>query len=142
MYNEIEIKENVKLLPSDLAHIESVIQDYLKSKLNTCTKEYGYIMGIENASINTKNIPIIRHTGECLVQVKYTIKTLLPKIGDVYENAVVTHIYPTVVFAKYLTLQMIISLPDTSIYLKGDRVNVRIVDIRYAKKQYQCIGEI
>ena len=142
MYKEIEVKENVKLLPSHLAHIESVIQDYLKAKLNTCTREYGYILTIKNATVNTSHIPIIRHTGECLVQVKYTIKTLLPEIGDVYENAEITHIYPSMVFAKYQTIQMVVTLPDPSIYLKGDRVKVTIIDIRYAKKQYQCIGEI
>lgn len=143
MYHELKLDERVKVSPSDLNCIEQVIRKYVMSKINKCDKKYGYIMNVKSITIDLNHIPIIRHTGECLVNIEYVIEALLPTIGDVYEDTVITHLLPDAIFVLYKTVQIIIPYNGTtSTFSKGQKINVKIVDVRYAKKRYQCIGEV
>ena len=150
--NILEIRIVVK--PEDFnKNLENLITDVIKKK--NCSQKYGYIIKI-NKIISWQDM-LSRNNGSNIVIIKLEAQTFLPKVGLVIDG-IVNMIFPQCIFAKYLDIKFVI--PANNIELKdftyenqifknnnyiiqiGDIIKIEIVNIRYTKKQFSCIGKL
>ena len=148
----LEIRIVIK--PEDFnKNLQNLITDVIKKK--ACSEEYGYIIEI-NKIISWKDM-LSRNNGSNIVVIKLEAQTFLPKIGLVV-NGIINMIFPQCIFAEYLDIKFVI--PANNIELKdfiyenqmfknndhiiqiGDIIKIEIVNIRYTKKQFSCIGKL
>jgi DNA-directed RNA polymerase subunit E'/Rpb7 len=163
MYSILLLTEHITIQPSELSRVKKTILSHLQAKVGTCTREHGYIVKILKILPIPQNVNISRTSGMCVIEVKYKAKTLIPQVNSIFE-AKVMHLYPEAIFTGVdLGMENIlhIIIPQSKDDWKVDSecntgfirplqasisvfqiVKVRIIDTRYVKCQYQCIGEL
>jgi DNA-directed RNA polymerase subunit E'/Rpb7 len=144
-----------KLLDTKVStHIRDKIQ---KQLMNNCDKEYGYIIKVyENITI-LGNIVSSVDSG-VYFHVRFSLKTLKPKIGNTYEGNVFL-VCPDLIFVEVANKMKImirddkmngykysktknIYKKDTKTITEGDKVQIVIDMIKYEKQNFNCIGSL
>tara|TARA_B100000686_G_C16794918_1_gene981558 strand:- start:3164 stop:3634 length:471 start_codon:yes stop_codon:yes gene_type:complete len=139
-------------------YITNGLQDYIKEKLdelvNTCTKENGYIIKIKNIK-NIKNNKILKNSGNLLCQILYNATVFKP-YKNLETNCKVTMIFRHGIFGECNQMPVLIpytklndyeydneKFKNKDIEIKvGDIITIIITDIRYSKKQFNCIASL
>ena len=134
--------------------IKKNILNILKKLKEECTEKYGYIIDIIKI-IKIIDNKILDNTGDILITVKFSAKILKPKI-DIELNAKINMVFNHGIFCEYIHLPILI--PYTKLkdfeyqdkkFIKGDKIlkigddiNVKLTDIRYHKKKFNCIASL
>lgn len=142
-------QSNVKPLIKNL--IEEI---YLKKFI----KQYGYVIEIRDFSFN-ENFVLSRINQDIFVKCKVELLCITPKIDSIYY-ATILCIYPAGVFVKVLNIFYTLIpieyitrdgynflngefIHNTRTSLKkGDIVNVKLVDMKYDNKTFNCIAQL
>lgn len=131
--------------------ITTVIKEYSNEKI--CFKEYGYITDI--IKINSWNSLISRTNGSNIITAIVEANTFLPKVGLTID-CIVTMIFPQCIFAEYIDLKVVIPSSELKNYTYinqmfkynekiikvGDIIKVDILNVRYKKQKFSCIGKL
>lgn len=118
-----------------------------------CSEKHGYIIDIENIISFTSAIS--RINGHNIVDVLFNALTIKPTIGKEFE-CIVNMIFPQGIFAEYMNIQIVIPASeltefvyDNQTFFKsdkvikiGDKIKIRIVNTRYKKHKFSCIGSL
>ena len=135
-------------------NIQNSILNKLEKLTDICTEKYGYIIDIIKI-IEIIDNKILDNTGDILFTIKFRAKILKP-ILDLELNAKINMIFNHGIFCQYIHLPILIpytKLKDfeykdkkfikDDVELKiGDNINVKLTDIRYHKKKFNCIASL
>lgn len=147
-----------KVILLDPAFLTKNVKDHvkilLKSDINSCTFQDGYILEIFDFVIN--KIYISNATSKTLVNLTYKANTLKPEIGKVYEcecyNITSDAIF--VIISNILKVVVPIQKLEGYSYLQGTMVyknfiikktmkfEVEILETRFYKNNYSCVGRL
>ncbi len=159
--NTIIINTNIRITSNDLK--QSKIKTIVQKKLNDIylykfTKQYGYILEILDFKSNKDTI-LSRINQDIFIKCNVEMLVVLPVINDIYY-AIVQQIYPQGVFIKLLNIfDTLIPFEYLSklnysfingefVNINGSRIykqafiNVRVVDMKYDNKTFNCIAEL
>lgn len=128
--------DNIVLTPSQLSNIDQNLCSILKQKINSCSKEYGYIQSI--SKVQTKGNVISRTSGSCVFQVSYVASCLKPVEGETIPCTVLIS-FPEGMLVSHEKMRVIVPHVHRPV---GTRVDVTLINIRYESSEYQCVGKI
>ena len=140
--------------PEDLdKNIKNLIKE--QSMQKSCSRDYGYIIDIIKI-ISWKDM-LSRNNGSNIITAQLEAHTFLPKVGLVID-CMVNMIFPQGIFAEYLDMKLVIPACDDvlknfifenqmfknndKIVKIGDLIKVEILNIRYNKNNFSCIGKL
>lgn len=155
------VEDNVFVEPRFLnEHLKEHILEIVKERfLDKCSPTYGYVMKIyEEIEILSNVISMANGTGSVIFRIRFSIKALLPKKGDVF-NAVVQRIFHRGMFVEVENRMMVLVPVDKikgytfdtteNVYKNGkkkiklgDSVSVKIYNKKFEKGRYDCIAEL
>ena len=159
----ISIPVEISLLPEKMdCHYRDHIMKVLREKYqNKCLVNYGYILSIENINkIVSDDIGTIIPSAHILVEISCMV--FLPKIDMTFHvdiDIIFTHgifihrdkiriLIPMVnmedcwTIHKDFTTNRLVHRSDGRVLKTGNRIHVRLVDVRFEKDGYSCIGEL
>lgn len=157
----IDVITHVTILPNEIGtDLKTLVQKKLDNMyVKKCIKKYGYI--IEILDYKCDDMLMLSKVNQ-FMYLKCNVKllTLTPKVGEIYYGFVKI-IYPQGIFVKIMnifdTLIPLESLRKNNYVYKFDSfvneqtghcvkkdnfVNVRVIDINYDKKNFNCIAEL
>lgn len=102
-----------------------------------CTREYGYITAVSGIKVVSAEVQYC--TSDIAVVVVFDAETDKPEIGSVVQATATTFIKQGVIFETSLYK---IFVPGCSGYGDSETASIEIIDTRYDKNQYNCIGKI
>jgi len=158
MVERKQIYGNVFVNPEEFKYnINELLEYKLKDKYEqTCSKEYGFIIKIEK--INFKDQTNIINTlgnGEIIYTVSFICLVLEPTKNMILQGQINT-MFRHGIFANIDKIKILI--PSSKLdgwtfndnkFSKGnvtlnisDKIEIKIIEVRYEKKQYSCIGTI
>lgn len=156
----IDIDTFIIISPSEVGkNLNTLIGQKLQNTyVNKCIKKYGYIIEIKEFS-HDNNILISRVNQYMYLKCQVKMLTITPKIGEIYYGTVqivypqgifisLMNIFDTLVPFEYLkregyTFQNGYFINDKNVVIKqGGIINVKIIDIHYDKKNFNCIAEL
>jgi DNA-directed RNA polymerase subunit E'/Rpb7 len=155
-----------KKITLDPQYLDSNYKTYLLQKLkdnikNECNKEYGYYLDLKRiVSIKDNNIT---SNSEIIFNVEFEVETLLP-IKDKEFEGTICMIFISGVFVNIKNkLKVLLPITELKNYTycsstntfisnneknkykslkKDDVITVKILDLKYSKKQFSCFGKI
>ncbi len=129
--------EDVLIHPRDLSRLSECVRDKIRERIGKCTKEDGFVCEVSNIRIMQENT-ISRITGHVIFKVNYTYTSLKPEKDHIYPAKII-HVFDEGVFCEYQYIRIFV--PHSSkTFQVGDTISIRIQNIRFEDKQYQCIG--
>ncbi len=154
------IDTQMRLTSKDLK--QTKIRNILQEKLNEMylqkfTKQYGYILEIVSFKFNRDTI-LSRINQDIFIKCKVELLTIIPKIGEIYYG-IVKIVYPQGIFIKLLNIfdtlipfeylsKMGYSFYNGEFVNGTDKIgkekylNVKIIDMKYDNKTFNCIAEL
>lgn len=159
--NSITINTYVILSPNELdKNLDSIIMEKLNAKYaNKCIKKYGYILEVEEFK-HDSNIIVSRVNQDMYVKCSVKILSIIPEVNQVYYG-IVKIVYPQGIFIRLLNIfdtlipyevlnkknykfvaGSFVHQVDGTVISTGSFVNVKIVDMNYNKKNFNCIAEL
>ena len=139
-------------------YMSNELKDHIKKKLDEmegkCTKEDGYLIKIKKIKKIKDNI-ILKNSGNLLCRVRYDAVVFKP-YKNLEMNCKVTMIFRHGIFGEYNKMPVLIPYTKLSQYEYdnekfknkdntiqiGDIIPIIITDIRYSKKQFNCIASL
>jgi len=136
---------------------ESNIKNFISKQLvDTCTKEHGYIFGIDRIE-NKHSITLSRSNSSCVIRPIIYIKCFKPKVGDVI-NTIVTTIFQQGIFTTILNVfnclipseclddfvykdNIFVNKKDVEIKTE-QTLSVEITAVQYDKGAFNCIAKL
>lgn len=153
MTSVININKTIEFIPNPKDNSETYWLSLFKEKYNsTCNKKYGYILDILKIN-KVLNSTISIYNGNCILTCEIQIVNLLPIIHNSIEG-IIQKIYKEGIFLLCENCMKIFipteNLKDNhySGNLKdfkpkiNEQIIVKIIDIRFSKGKYDCIGKI
>lgn len=157
----ININTYIILSPNELTkNLDDIILDKLNAKYsNKCIKKYGYILEVEEFKHDC-NIIMSRVNQDMYVKCNVKILSIIPRINQIYYG-IVKIVYPQGIFIKLLNIFDTL-IPFEFMTKKNYKfvngsfvhqinghvisvesfVNVKIIDMNYDKKNFNCIAEL
>jgi DNA-directed RNA polymerase subunit E'/Rpb7 len=141
------INETIILKPSelckDIVKKDLFIKERIrKNLLQTCSKN-GYIIKIYDEMVVNKMGKVLMNTGNVIFYVKVKVDLFIPKVDDLYDADVESIEGKDTMFLKIFDLvQICISDSDTTNLKEGDTVRVKITNVVYEKKRFDCTGVV
>ena len=134
--------------------IKKNIRNKIEKLKGECTEKYGYIMEIMEIMEIIDN-KILNNTGDILITVKFMGKILKPKV-DMELNATINMVFNHGIFCEYINLPILIPytklkdfeyqdkkfIKGNNVFKIGDNINIKLTDIRYHKKKFNCIASL
>lgn len=130
-----DFTEKVVIAPCQLGDISGTIRQYTRTKVSTCSEQYGYIKSIESVRYGSNMIS--RTSGDCVFTVTYTANCVKPVIGEVVDCQVIM-VFAEGILVTHETMHIIVPEVHQPI---GSHIKVEIVSIRYEQSKYQCVGK-
>jgi DNA-directed RNA polymerase subunit E'/Rpb7 len=127
--------EKVVVPPCQLGDISGTIHQYTRSKVSTCSEQYGYIKSIESVRYGSNMIS--RTSGDCVFTVTYTANCVKPVIGEVVDCQVIM-VFAEGILVTHETMHIIVPGVHQPI---GSHIKVEIGSIRYEQSKYQCVAK-
>lgn len=154
------IETHMRLISKDLkqTNIRNILQEKLNEMyLQKFSKQYGYILEIINFKFHKDTI-LSRINQDIFIKCTVELLTVTPKIGEIFYG-IVKIVYPQGIFIKLLNIfdtlipcEYLIKLGysfyngefinDTNKISKGKYINVKIIDMKYDNKTFNCIAEL
>jgi DNA-directed RNA polymerase subunit E'/Rpb7 len=135
-YQTSVIETSVEYIP-DLSDVSKWLLIQLRKKYeNSCSKKHGYILRV-NKLVEIDKYRISIYNGNVIVNCKIEIDHLLPKKDMLipYVSSDIKQVFPQ---GKVITKDnMKIFIPNE---YTGSSSQIRIMDIRFQKGKYDCIG--
>jgi DNA-directed RNA polymerase subunit E'/Rpb7 len=160
MMDTVIIETQMRLTSKDLK--QTKIRNILQEKLNEMylqkfTKQYGYILEIIGFTFNKDTI-LSRINQDIFIKCKVELLTIIPKIGEIYYG-IVKIVYPQGIFIKLLNIfdtlipyeyiaKLGYSFHNGEFVNGADKItkekylNVKIIDMKYDNKTFNCIAEL
>jgi len=120
--------------PHFIAEVKRVV---VNKSTRSCSRKHGYITDVTDIKVLTVQTEYC--TPNLNVIVEFNACTEKPVIGSTVSAAVTTIIKPGIIFSTPLYK---VFVPGASGYCENELVDVEIIDTRYDKNQYNCIGKI
>lgn len=157
------IKKRICLEPE---YLDSNYKTYLFKKIkdniqNECNREYGYFINLKKIVKIEDNS--ITSNSEIIFNVEFEVETLLPEKDKEFE-CIICMIFVSGIFVNVKNkLKILLPISELSNYSydhasnsflskdknskynslkKDDVINVKILDLKYSKKQFSCFGKI
>lgn len=158
--DNIRISQNICMEPKTLGpkFTEKLTENLRNNLVNLCDEKLGYILDIENNSIQIKS-NIVSPTSSVLVSVTCCIKRILPQIGKKYTGNICMVIAQGIMVNISNVMKIFVPVKNLEcfkfkqkheesyfkknkgMYLKnGDEITVEITTMRYEKRHFNCIG--
>lgn len=157
------IKKRICLEPEYLDHnYKAYLFKKIKDNIqNECDKEHGYYIDLKRIIKIDDNI--ITSNSQIIFNVEFEAETLLPEKDKEIEGAICM-IFPSGVFINVKNkLKILLPISELSSYAydqksnsfiskdiksrykslnKDDNIIIKILDLKYSKKQFSCFGKI
>ena len=157
------IKKNIALDPQFL---DNNYKTYLLKKLkdiikNECNKEYGYYLDLKRIVCIKDNS--ITSNSEIIFTIEFEVETLLPVKDKEFEGTICM-IFVSGVFVNIKNkLKVLLPITELKNYTycnltntfisndensrykilkKNENIRIKILDLKYSKKQFSCFGKI
>lgn len=148
----VQITETILLHPKYLTtnFQQSILQILNDTKVNTCTKKYGYIDSIESVSpVSTSDTIVSLVNSWILVNVTYEAKTTKPEVGQRLIGKVI-QVYEQGVFVQVGIIRILVIggryenktcfVGDKS-YKIGDDLEFEIIQIEFKDNKFSCVAK-
>lgn len=136
---------------------EHILELLSKTTKNECTKQYGYILSI-NEIIGILDNTITSANSDIIVTVKFIAETLKPTEGKIFDGEVCM-VFANGIFVNIKDkLKVLIPVTNIPKYTfnksemqfeykkkkikKGDDIKVKITGVKYSKHSFSCFGEM
>jgi len=155
------INRTISLPPKFLdSNVKVHIQDIVNKEVNTCSREYGYIISILRL-ISCNEGTVSPTSSNILFNVKFEAETVKPESNSIFEGTVIMIDQNGIMVGVKDILKILV--PHTQIkglkydsttnsyriimsnkksIEKNDVIKVKITDIRYSRNNYSCIGTL
>lgn len=136
----MQVTKIVEVHPSLLTHnLKNEIISIVNSKfLKTCTKEYGYIVSINN--VRVKEVKVDYMSPMLHAKVLFSADVVKPDVGTRVDVKVIKKLKHGVMTQTDFYR---VFVPDTSDkYSEGECIEVEITATQFDKNQYNCIGKL
>lgn len=148
------MKCTISISPSELNINKTQLLQKLRDKYNfKHHKEYGYIINVKdiNSTINTHIDDYYNHI---IVKCDCNLDSIQIKKKIIIPDCTITMILLHGIFLEFHTLNILIPATDltsftfkNNIYTRedktlsvGDKIDVKITDMKYSNQEYKCIG--
>jgi DNA-directed RNA polymerase subunit E'/Rpb7 len=144
----VTIKHKVSI---EAKYLDNNIEEHLLNKIKTrvvgkCYIDHGYILNVTKI-INIGNNTISSVNSFVVFDVTYEADVLKPEIGDIYSGSVCM-IFQHGIFVdvknklKVLVPIKSMNKKENSKISISSELSIRIIMIKYEKKEFSCIGEL
>lgn len=152
MTSIININKTIQFIPNPMDNSETYWLSLFREKYNsTCNKKYGYILDILKIN-KVLNSTISIYNGNLILTCEIQIVNLLPEIHKSIEG-IIQKIYKEGIFLLckncmkiFIPIENLKPPKDIKVNDFKPKINekiiVEIVDIRFSKGKYDCIGKI
>jgi DNA-directed RNA polymerase subunit E'/Rpb7 len=141
------INETIILKPSELCRDQTEKELFIKERMRknlfeTCSKN-GYIIKIYDEMYISKMGKVLMNTGNVIFSVKVKVDLFAPKVDDIYNAKVTTVIDRYTMFLTIFDLvEICIADSDTTKLKDGDTVRIKITNVVYEQKKFDCTGVV
>lgn len=151
MTSIININKTIQFIPNPRDNSETYWLSLFREKYNsTCNKKYGYILDILKIN-KVLNSTISIYNGNLILTCEIQIVNLLPVINRTIEG-LIQKIYKEGIFLLckncmkiFIPIETFRTTENNPKNFKpkiNEKIIVEIVDIRFSKGKYDCIGKI
>jgi DNA-directed RNA polymerase subunit E'/Rpb7 len=135
-YQTSVIETSIEYIP-DLTDIDKHLLDELQKKYeNSCSKKHGYILRV-NKLVEITKYKVSIYNGNVIVNCKIEIDHLLPTKGMLLP-------YTQSDIKQVFTQGKVVIKDNMKIYIPSEYIGsspeIEIMDIRFQKGKYDCIG--
>jgi len=155
----VTIKHKVSI---EAKYLDNNIEEHLLNKIKTrvvgkCYIDHGYILNVTKI-INIGNNTISSVNSFVVFDVTYEADVLKPEIGDIYSGSVCMIFQHGIFVDVKNKLKVLVPIKSMKTYVFEDdffvnkkenskisissELSIRIIMIKYEKKEFSCIGEL
>jgi DNA-directed RNA polymerase subunit E'/Rpb7 len=133
------VRKSVEYIP-DLNHpLDALLEKFQEKYTHTCSKDYGFVLRvIRIVRVLSNRISI--YNAKMIVECEIEIECLLPVSGEVFQGTI-QQIFPQGIIVQVdQAMKGFIPSPK-HVYEKQQTISFRVIQTRFQKGKYDCIGE-